>query len=200
MATSNYSASMVKLPFWFAEFRKMISLLNEGLSYDEIKTTNLEENVFSAPSSDRAAQLFNTVSRRIQTLDKRFLSLFEQVDVSNQKLIALMAVMQDDLLFFEFMYEVFREKLIIGLLELSDSDFSVFFRNKQARSDRVASWTVETLIHLAGSYKAVLANAGVLDGKRNSRQILRPLLDPVLESQLAELGMGQILRVLTGTN
>lgn len=35
-----YSAGAVKLPFWFMEFRKEVSLLAGGKSFDEIKNIN----------------------------------------------------------------------------------------------------------------------------------------------------------------
>ena len=95
MPRKEYSAGMVKLPFWFSEFKKMISLLNSGKTLPEIKKLNLKENIFSAPTEARARQIFNTVSTRVSALDEGFYGLFEQCDVSNQKLIALIAVIMD---------------------------------------------------------------------------------------------------------
>jgi hypothetical protein len=42
-----YSAGMVKLSFWFLEFRKVIELLNSGKTINEIKDMNIKENIFS---------------------------------------------------------------------------------------------------------------------------------------------------------
>lgn len=131
MERKEYSAGMTKLSFWFSEFRKVIQLLNNGKTLLEIKKMNLEENIFSAPTQGRAILIFNTVSTRVKSLEQSFYTLFEQSDISNQKVIALIAVMQSDSLFFDFVYEVYREKLIIGANELSDSDFGIFFKDKQ---------------------------------------------------------------------
>ena len=46
MGRKEYSANMVKLSFWFSEFRKVILLLNSGKTIDEIKSINKEENIF----------------------------------------------------------------------------------------------------------------------------------------------------------
>lgn len=191
---------MVKLPFWFTEFRKMINLLNAGLSFDEIRTKNSTENIFSASSEARAVQLFNTVSRRVKELDQNFYDLFCHIDVANQKLVLLIAIMKEDSLFFDFMYEVFREKLILGTFELSDSDFSVFFRNKQVQSDRVAGWTDETLARLTRSYKTVLSESGLLGNAGDTLIILRPVFDPSLELLLTTPALDGICRALTGVN
>ena len=41
-----YSASAVSRPFWYVEFKKVMSLLNRGMSYEEIRTKALEDNLF----------------------------------------------------------------------------------------------------------------------------------------------------------
>jgi len=66
MPRKEYSAGMVKLPFWFSEFKKMISLMNSGKTLSEIKSLNVKENIFSAPTEARAIQIFNTVSTRVK--------------------------------------------------------------------------------------------------------------------------------------
>ncbi|MFA5638359.1 MAG: DUF1819 family protein [Anaerovoracaceae bacterium] len=198
MPRKEYSAGMVKLPFWFSEFKKMIGLLDSGKTLPEIKDLNLKENIFSAPTEARAVQIFNTVSTRVKALDKDFYGLFEQCDISNQKLIALIAVMESDSLFFDFMYEVYREKLIIGIDEVSDSDISVFFKDKQVQNERVAKWTDYTLKRLGTIYKTVLMESGLLERSTGSRKIVRPILDHSLEQMLKDSGMEMTLRALTG--
>lgn len=198
MPRKEYSAGMVKLPFWFSEFKKMISLLNSGRTLPEIKSLNLKENIFSAPTEARAIQIFNTVSTRVKALDQSFYGLFEQCDVSNQKLIALIAVMESDSLFFDFMYEVYREKLIIGIDEISDSDISIFFKDKQVQNERVAKWTDHTLKTLGKSYKTVLMETGILDRSTDVKKIVKPILDRALEQKLKDCGMEMTVRALTG--
>jgi hypothetical protein len=50
MKRKEYSAGMVKLSFWFAEFRKVIQLLNNGKTLPEIKQMNIEKNIISSIS------------------------------------------------------------------------------------------------------------------------------------------------------
>ena len=198
MKRKEYSAGMVKLSFWFAEFRKVIQLLNSGKTLLKIKKMNVEENIFSAPTQARAIQIFNTISTRVKSLDQSFYTLFERSDISNQKVIALIAVMQSDSLFFDFIYEVYREKLIIGMNELADSDFGVFFKDKQIQSEKVAKWQDYTLQRLGSCYKTVLMEAGLIDKKVGTRNILKPIIDRALEDCLKKNGMEVILHALTG--
>lgn len=193
-----YSAGMVKLSFWFSEFRKVIQLINNGKTLVEIKKMNLENNLFAAPSQERAIRMFNTISNRINSLDTSFYTVFEQSDIANQKIIALIAVMQTDSLFLDFVYEVYREKLFIGVGELSDSDFAIFFKNKQIQSEKVAGWTENTIKTLATSYKTMLSDAGIIERVKGNRKILKPILDRSLEDCLKQNGMEIILDALTG--
>jgi len=193
-----YSAGMVKLSFWFAEFRKVVGLLSRGKTIPEIKLLNQTENIFSAPTAARAVQIFNTVSKRVQALDRSVYPIFEQSDIATQKLIALIAIMQSDVLFFDFMVEVFREKLILGIEELADSDVAVFFNAKQRQSEQVAKWEDYTLKRLGTCYKTMLLEAGLIDRSTGTRKMLKPVLDHALEEWLKSNGMQTVLIVLTG--
>ena len=198
MKRKEYSAGMVKLSFWFFEFRKVINLLNSGKTFSEIKSLNIEENIFSAPTQARAIQIFNTVSSRIKGLDQSFYILFEKSDISTQKLIALIAIMLTDSLFFDFVYEVYREKLIIGSDVLEDKDIRIFFKDKQLQSEKVASWKDYTLKRLGACYKTMLMEADLLDRSSGNRKILRPILDKSLEDCLKFNDMSLVLHALTG--
>lgn len=198
MKRKEYSAGMVKLSFWFAEFRKVIELLSNGKTLPEIKQMNVQENIFSAPTQARAIQIFNTVSTRVKGLDSSFYAVFAKSDISSQKFIALIAVMQTDSLFFDFVYEVYREKLILGIDELADSDVGIFFKNKQLQSEKVAKWTDYTLKRLGTCYKTMLMEAGLIDQGTGTRKILKPILDKDLEECLKINGMETTLRALTG--
>ena len=198
MKQKEYSAGMVKLSFWFAEFRKVIELLSSGKTLREIKQMNVQENIFSAPTQARAIQIFNTVSTRVKGLDSSFYAVFAKSDISTQKFIALIAVMRTDSLFFDFVYEVYREKLILGIDELADSDVGIFFKNKQLQSEKVAKWTDYTLKRLGTCYKTMLMEAGLIDQGTGTRKILKPILDKDLEECLKINGMETTLRALTG--
>jgi hypothetical protein len=200
MERKEYSAGAVKVCFWFMEFKKVVSLLNDGRSLEEVKQLNQMENIFSAPTPLRAGQIFNTVSARVKSLDKSFYPLFMDSDLASQKLIALVAAMAQDTLFFDFVYEVIREKLIIGTNELADSDVSVFFKDKQQQDAKVAGWTDMTLNRLGRTYKTMLYEAGVLDKAKSSRKIFKPILAPELEKWLRENEMGICVKALTGVN
>ena len=198
MDRKEYSASAVKLSFWFMEFRKVVSLLAAGKTLEEIKEINKKENIFGAPTTLRSEQIFNTVSGRIKVMDKSFIEIFQNSDVTTQKLFALIATLAYDTLFFDFVYEVIREKMIIGSNTFADSDIRIFFKDKQLQSDKVAKLTDATLKRLGGSYKTMLLEAGLTDKGKTERKILKPILDPIMDKWLKDNDMEACFKALTG--
>lgn len=198
MERKKYSAGTVKLSFWFPEFRKAVQLLAAGNSFDEIRQESQEENIFGAPTQKRADQICRTVLTRVQALDSSFYPVFLSGDLATQKLFALAAVMACDTLFFDFVYEVIREKLIIGNNELEPKDVRVFFRDKQAQNDRLAQWTDQTCQRLGTCYRTMLYEAGLTDKVKETRKIFKPILEAELRQWLEAHDMGLIVKAWTG--
>lgn len=200
MERKAYSAGAVKFSFWFMEFRKVVQLLAQGNDYKEIRRMSREENIFGAATTARAEIIYSTTTARAKALDQSFIPLFLESDIATQKLIALVAVFAHDTLFCDFVYEVMREKLIIGQDEISDSDIRVFFKNKQDQDEKVAKWQDNTLKRLGASYKTQLFEAGILDDKKgsNTRKILRPILDPVFRNWLQDFGYEAMIKAFEG--
>ena len=198
MKHREYSAGAVKLSFWFLEFSKVVQLLAAGNSFDEIRQKNQEENIFGAPTQRRADQICRTVLTRVQALDSSFYPVFLSGDLATQKLFVLAAVMACDTLFFDFVYEVIREKLIIGCNELEPKDVRAFFRDKQAQDDRLAQWTDQTCQRLGTCYRTMLYEAGLTDKAKGKRRIFKPILETELRQWLESHNMGLIVKAWTG--
>ena len=198
MNRKDYSAGAVKHTFWVMEFRKVVSLRLEGKTWEEIKQLNENENIFGAPTKLRATQRFNTVSARVKSLDDSFYPVFDACDLASQKLFALVAAMTYDALFGDLVYELIREKMIIGSNELADSDLRIFFKDKQQQNDKVAKWTEATIKKLMVTYKSMLFEAGVTNKAKDIREIYKPLPDPAMEGWMKEQGMMYQLKAIMG--
>jgi len=198
MQRKQYSAGAVKLSFWFSEFRKIVSLLQSGKSMDDIKVLAESDNIFSAATAMRSKQIYSTVSARVSELPDSYYDIFLKSTTDTQKLIVLISIMNTDTLFFDFMNEIFREKLITGDTVLTDMDLRVFFNNKQRESEKVAAWTDETITRLQKSYKVWLSEAGLLDHSIGDRKIVKPLVDTALAKLLSNSDMKPVLNIITG--
>lgn len=198
MEKKEYSAGAVKWSFWFLEFRKTVLLLNDGLSLADVRKKSEEENLFAASSAERSKMIMNTVAARLNTMPPSFVSDFAAADVASQKLYCLIGCMCLDTLFFEFVYEVIREKMILGVDSFSDSDLRIFFAEKQRQSEKAAKWTDYTLKRLGSCYKTMLYEAGLTDKGKQERKILRPILFPEMEDWLKLNGLEPIWKALKG--
>ncbi len=198
MERKEYNAGAVKHSFWFIEFRNEVKLLSEGLGFEDIKERCRNENIFAAATPERAAQVFNTVSSRIKAMGDSFYPVFLNGDVSAQKIFNLAAVMVNDTLFFDFVYEVIREKMIIGSNEYTPGDLNIFFKDKQLQSEKVAGWTDATFTRLARNYKTFLFEAGMTDKGKDARKIFRPILEPDMERWLLDSGMEPVVKAFLG--
>ena len=198
MKKKEYSAGAVKFAFWFMEFRQMIGLLHEGHTFDEIKVLNEEDNIFGISTPARRKQMFSTVSARIKTLGESIYPVFMGCDLTNQKMICLAAAMAHDTLFFEFVYEVIRNKIKTGENQYTDADLRVFFNDKQMQSEKAATWTEATLIRLGRTYKSQLCESGFTDKGGEVRSITPPLLDPAFVDWLKNHDFMPILAAFNG--
>ncbi len=198
MERKEYSAGAVKHSFWFMEFRNEVKLLSEGKSFEEIKELCRNENIFAASTPERATQIFHTVSSRIKAIGGNFYPIFLGGDVSTQKIFNLSAIMANDTLFFDFVCEVIREKMIIGSNEYKSSDLNMFFKDKQLQSKKAAGWTDATFARLGRNYKTFLFEAGMTDKGKDVRKIFKPILEPDMERWLVDNDMEQIVKALSG--
>lgn len=193
-----YSAGLVSTSFWFIESKKIAELILEGYSKEEILSTALEDNIFQVESERRVRDITNTAYRRLNSFPKEVLEHFVRVDVNSAKVFVLISILKNDKLFFEFMYEVFREHIILGDLTLKNKDYEIFFDNKAYQSDTVSEWVDETRSRLKRSYNTMLSEAGVLDTSTNERIILLPFIDLKFKDILIEHDLGTYLYAITG--
>jgi hypothetical protein len=190
---------MTKHLFWFSEFKTAVRLLNEDKNMEEIKTLSKTENLFNTKTAYRGKTGFNAIAARIDAVPNEFIILFANIDMESQKLIAVISVMAAESLFFDFMYEVYREKLIVGDRIMIMGDFAQFFRNKQVQSEKVAVWTDMTISRLGSAYRNVLLNSGLLKNlKRNEWAVEKPIINRHLTDVIKETKMDVFYSALTG--
>ena len=111
---------------WYRETKQCIELLREGKSLDDIKILSENENIFNAASSSRADNIRVVTARRLKAVNEEFLSFFSAQDAMAQKQLCVVLVMLTDRTFYEFMNAIFKEKMILGVYELHDSDLVGF--------------------------------------------------------------------------
>ncbi|MCI8646867.1 MAG: DUF1819 family protein [Firmicutes bacterium] len=198
MVDKTYSAGLISQSFWFIEIKKIIKLINDGTSEEDIKKMCIEDNLFGAAKEYRAKRIYGYIWNRTKKLDKPLIGIFCSSDLATQKVINLIAVLRSDRLFFEFMFEVYREKNILGIPVIEDADVNIFFKNKEIQSEDIALWTDGTKRRLRSIYFNYLTDANLLTVVDNKKTITPPILDIALERYLDACGDGAIIKAITG--
>lgn len=195
-----YSAGLMSQSFWFHEFKRVVKLRKDGYDYEVIKKKCNEENLFGAAKEYRANRMAGYIITRVRTMDDALVDLFCEADFATQKLINLVTIMKTDRLMFEFLYEVYREKVILGEEYLDESSVNVFFTQKEIQSDLIASWKDSTKRHLRSCYLNFMTDANLLTVADKKKMITPPILDIALERYLISRGEDAIIKALTGVN
>jgi retron-type reverse transcriptase len=198
MEDNVYSAGLMSQSFWFIEFKKVVKLLSEGKATEEIKTMCIESNLFGAAKEYRAKRMFGYIINRTKTLDKAMTALFCESDLATQKLINLITILRIDRLFYEFVFTVYREKVIIGIPTMEDSDVKVFFKNMETQSEEIEHWNDSTKNKLKNCYLNFMTDANLLTVSDKKKCITPPILDVALEQCLQANGETPILKAITG--
>ena len=198
MVEKAYSAGLVSQSFWFVEMKKVIKLIDSGKNEEDIKKICIDENLFGAAKEYRAKRMYGYIWNRTKKLDKALIDLFCTSDLATQKIINLIAILRSDRLFFEFMFEVYREKNILGIPIIEDADVNIFFKNKEIQSEDIAAWTDGTKRRLRSIYFNYLIDANLLTVVDKKKMITPPILDIALERYLETCGDNSIIKAITG--
>lgn len=189
---------MVSHAFWLNEFSQYVGLVDDGISKEEIKVKSLEDNYFKQSSKARAKDMFNILSRRVESLDEDYWELYLKLDVTSQKVVNLIAIMNNNQLFKEFMYEVYRDELIVGDAKLYNYEIESFFNQKIQENEQIAKWTDVTIRRLMGVFKTFNREAGLLRDQGKYDDVIRPVIDYRLEDLLVTKRNNEMLAILLG--
>ncbi|MDR0911291.1 MAG: DUF1819 family protein [Methanobrevibacter sp.] len=193
-----YSSGLTKRPFWFLESKKTAKYILNGLNKKEIIEIAINENIYQVESENRVKTIVNAIFTRLNSLPEIIIQDILNTDVSSSKILVLISVMKTDKLFFEFIYEIFRNKIILGDFKIENKDLNLFFENKSLQSEKIANWKPSIIKRLKGDYIRILINAGVLLDNGDIKEINIPLIDFKVEDDLKNNNLSPFLYAITG--
>lgn len=189
----------IKELLWFQEMRQTIAMITcEGKTMQEIRDQSSIENIFNAASKSRANEIGRAIANRIAAVDHEYLQLFMKQDIEMQKLLSVISVMLDDHTFFEFMDQVYREKLIINDLTLGDAECIGYIHELQSRNEKAASWTDAAVRRLRDYFKAILRDGGLISKQGEPRIVIKPIMTREVEEFLQMNRLDGIRKILAG--
>ena len=193
-----YSASIMTHAFWFFETKTTAEYLLEGLTKKELLELSLNENIYQVDSERRAREVVNVCWRRLEGFSDELLDYLTKCDQHSAKLLVFISILTDDQLYFEFMYEVFRQHIILGNYTIKNSDLDIFFRNKSNQSEIIENWIDTTLKRVKANYKQFLIESGLLERDDDEYKIILPFIDFRLKELLIQNNFAPYLDTITG--
>ena len=193
-----YKSTIKSRPYLYKETKKAASLINKGLKITELKNESLENNIFQVETETRMKELASIIGARLKELDSYLIESIVSSNIETSKIIVLYAILKNDRLFFEFMNEVYREKILLKDLFIRDKDFGMFFQNKREQSDKVNSWSEYTFKKLKQVYVRILFESGLIANQKGDRKVVIPVIDSEVKDYIYKLGDNIYINAILG--
>lgn len=167
----------------FSEMRRTAQFLCQGKSGEEIVATSMQENIYQLEREKRRRDVPLRMLKRLSILETPLVEIVANGNDSDAKVIAFLALIKVDRLFYEYMREVFCAAFQLGKTEITDNDYVGFIERKAQENDTVAKWTGNNLVRIRNTYKNILCEAGL--AKRSGEDLL--IQRPYVESDTLKL-------------
>lgn len=198
MKTVNYSSSIKKTPYKYTISKKIARLVHDGLDKNEVFTKCIDNNYIEVDSLERRKEITRVVYERLLELDNYLLNEFYYGDVNTSKFILVYAIAKKDQLFFDFMFEVYRNALLSESKYISVDDIELFFESKKETSDTVAKWGHFTFEQLTKGYRNIIVDSGLGHREKMTIAVNKALVHPDVQEHIALIHDKQYLQALLG--
>ena len=193
-----YTATNTGRPFSITEMVIGANLKLQGYSDKEIKEKSMNENIFQARSEHYKNKVAKTVLMRLNAIDEYLIEKLAISDIEKAKQISIYSVMKSDKFFFEFMNEIYKDKIVLRDYKINDSDINIFIQRKQEQIPEISKWTESTLKKLKSQYISMLSEANFIIRNKEYIEITQPIIDKSLKDHLIEIGDEAYLKAMIG--
>ncbi len=194
-----YSSAIKKTPFKYPVAKKIAKLMLDGFGYDDIYEKCYVENYVEIESLERRREVTNVIYNRLCSLDEFLLDQFYNGDVATSKFILVYAIAKTDTLFFDFLFERYRDALLSADRNyLTIDDFDDFFEAKKQSDLIVSKWGKFTLECLTKGYRNILVDSGLGRRQRKTISVERMMVHPMVEEHIELIGDKDFLKATLG--
>ena len=193
-----YSAAMTSRPYLYKETKIVASLLANGTDITAIKKISVEENIFQLEKEYRRIEVAQAIISRLKNIDPLIIDKIANGTTEISKLLVVYIIMKHNRLFFEFINEVYREKIILRESTVKDKDFNIFFNRKREESEKVNGWSEHTFKKLKNVFTIILVDSGMGIKKNGEIEIKVPLIDKEISNHLIAIGDKVYINAMEG--
>ncbi len=188
-----YKTSIKGTSFWYNESIKTVKLMLKGLSKTEINTLTSNENTYQVATLTRSKTISNTTYNRMSIYDNKLLEMFINADVTTSKIMVMISIIRTDRLFYEYMYDVYREHKLLGDKELTRLEMDKFMEQKKIESEKISKWSTEVIKRLERAYFTFMRESGLLTEDNLINDIY---IDYEVQRELEKEGFKEILDII----
>ena len=194
----DYSAKLTAEPFLYNETKIIAQYLLDGISPEELKRKNVEENLIKYKSSKSVVRVNSPIFRRLNVMDSEMLDEFVHTDIETSKYILLYTIMKTDRLVRDFVVEVYKDKLLMRKDYIEKFDIDNWYEEKCILSNTLRERTESTAAKLKQVIMKILQDSGLVIKEKNRFKIVRPLLKEKYISMLDKDGNIEYAKAIGG--
>lgn len=185
-------------PFMYIESKRIAEMMLQGKTEEERRYEAIELNAIQMPSLDRRKTSYKEISHRLSFLDDFFLEKFMNSDADTAKAILAYAILQTDQLYYEFMREIYLEKILLLQKDLAKKEVINFLYKKAEQSEVVVKWADNTKERLASGFIQMMRESGFIVSNHEEHQVKRPLINQGVRAYLRKNGIKPIVEIMLG--
>ena len=159
---------------------------------------SIEENIFQLEKEYRRIEIAQAITSRLRNIDPLIINKIANETTEISKLLVVYIIMKHNRLFFEFINEVYREKIILRESTIKDKDFNIFFNRKKEESEKVNGWSEHTFKKLKNVFTIILVDSGMSIKKNGEIEIKVPLIDKDISNYLITIGDKVYINAMEG--
>ena len=194
----DYSAKLTAEPFLYNETKIIAQYLLDGISLEELKRKNIEENLIKYKSPKSIVRVNSPIFRRLNVMDSEMLDEFVHTDIETSKYILLYTIMKTDRLVRDFIIEVYKDKLLMKKEYIEKFDIDNWYDEKCLLSKILQERTESTSAKLKQVIMKILQDSGLVIKEKHRYKIIRPLLKEKFITMLEKNGDIEYAKAIGG--
>lgn len=194
----DYSAKLTAEPFLYNESKILASYLLDGISEDELKRKNIDENLIKYKSQKSITRVNSPIFRRLKIMDNEMLEDFVRTDIETSKYILLYTIMKTDRLVRDFIIEVYKDKMLMRKEYIEKFDVDNWYEEKCILSETLKNRSESTSAKLKQVIMKIMQDSGLVIKEKNRFKIIRPLLKEKYISMLESKGDLEYAKAIGG--
>ena len=194
----DYSAKLTGEPFLYNETKIIASYLLQGYEVNELRKKNIEENLIKHKTTSSVSRSSSPIFRRLKVMNKDMMTEFVNSDIENSRHILLYAIMKTDRLVFDFVREVYRDKLLMKKEYIEKYDIDNWYEEKCILSKALKEKSDSTASKLKQVIMKILNDSGLVIKEKDRFKIVRPLLRESFIAMLENSGDREYAKAMGG--